>query len=47
MKELGSLPEVVGNVDDFGRVVTFLCSAPASYISGTAILVDGGVAVAL
>lgn len=47
MTELGSLPSVVGDVDDFGRVVTFLCSAPASFINGTAVLIDGGTTVAL
>jgi 3-oxoacyl-[acyl-carrier protein] reductase len=32
----------LGSVEEFAAVVTFLCSAPASYVTGTAILVDGG-----
>ncbi|MGH9225199.1 MAG: SDR family oxidoreductase [Acidimicrobiales bacterium] len=32
----------IGDPADFGRVVTFLCSEPANYISGAALLVDGG-----
>lgn len=31
----------IGDPGDFGRVVAFLCSQPAGYISGTAVLVDG------
>lgn len=50
VKELGSLEEMakrvpagtVGRAEDFGRVVAFLCSEPARYITGTSLLVDGG-----
>ena len=31
-----------GTVEEFGAVVAFLASAPASYVTGTALLVDGG-----
>jgi 3-oxoacyl-[acyl-carrier protein] reductase len=31
----------LGDPADFGRVVAFLCSVPAAYVSGTAVLVDG------
>ena len=43
IKDLGSHAGPMGDPDDFGRVVTFLCSAPAGFISGTAVSVDGGV----
>ncbi len=32
----------LGQPDDFGAVVAFLCSEPAKFVSGTAIQVDGG-----
>ncbi|MCW2960662.1 MAG: family oxidoreductase [Thermoleophilia bacterium] len=32
----------LGTVEEFAAAATFLCSAPASYITGTALLVDGG-----
>ena len=32
----------VGDPADFGKVVAFLCSEPARFVSGTAVLVDGG-----
>jgi 3-oxoacyl-[acyl-carrier protein] reductase len=32
----------VGDPDDFGAVVTFLCSEHARYLTGTAVPVDGG-----
>jgi 3-oxoacyl-[acyl-carrier protein] reductase len=41
MKQLGGDPGSMGDPDDFGRVVTFLCSEPAAYISGAAVSVDG------
>jgi 3-oxoacyl-[acyl-carrier protein] reductase len=31
----------IGDPADFGRVVCFLCSDPARFVSGTALLVDG------
>jgi 3-oxoacyl-[acyl-carrier protein] reductase len=33
---------VVGRPEDFGRVAAFLCSEAASFITGTAIPIDGG-----
>jgi 3-oxoacyl-[acyl-carrier protein] reductase len=33
---------IVGTADDFGKVVAFLCSEPARFITGTGVLVDGG-----
>jgi 3-oxoacyl-[acyl-carrier protein] reductase len=32
----------LGTVEEFGAAAAFLCSAPASYITGTTLLVDGG-----
>jgi 3-oxoacyl-[acyl-carrier protein] reductase len=32
----------LGDPDDFGRAVAFLCSTSASFITGQALLVDGG-----
>ncbi|MCY3593210.1 MAG: SDR family oxidoreductase [Acidobacteria bacterium] len=32
----------LGTADDFGKAVTFLCSEPAKFITGTSILLDGG-----
>ena len=32
----------VGDADDFGSVVTFLCSAQARFVTGVSVLVDGG-----
>jgi 3-oxoacyl-[acyl-carrier protein] reductase len=31
-----------GSPDDFGRIAAFLCSEPASYLTGVALSVDGG-----
>ncbi len=36
-----------GDPEDFGRVVAFLCSASASYVSGAALLVDGAATLGL
>jgi 3-oxoacyl-[acyl-carrier protein] reductase len=47
LRELGTLPRIVGDPADFGKVVAFLCSDAARFISGTAVVVDGGAAVAL
>jgi 3-oxoacyl-[acyl-carrier protein] reductase len=32
----------LGTVEEFAAVATFLASAPAAYVTGTAVLVDGG-----
>ena len=40
VKELGHEGRL-GDPDDFGRVVAFLCSEPANNVSGTALRVDG------
>ena len=34
----------IGDPDDFGAVVAFLCSQQAAYVTGTALAVDGGAA---
>lgn len=41
VRELDLGPGPLGDPADFGRVVAFLCSEPAGFISGTAVLVDG------
>jgi len=33
----------VGDADDFGAVVAFLCSEQARFVTGVSVLVDGGV----
>ncbi len=38
---------VMGDPDDFGRVVAFLCSEPANFVSGAALQVDGARTVGL
>jgi 3-oxoacyl-[acyl-carrier protein] reductase len=48
MKQLGGgNTEGMGDPADFGRVVAFLCSQPAKYISGVALQVDGGATIGL
>lgn len=49
MRQLGGSDAVAGIGDpaDFGRIVAFLCSQPAAYISGTAVMVDGAASVGL
>ncbi len=50
VKELGNVEEMgkkvpvgfVGSADDFGRIVAFLCSTHARFVTGTHVLVDGG-----
>ena len=44
MKDLGLVPgdAAVGDPGDFGEVVAFLCSEAAGFITGSAILIDGG-----
>jgi 3-oxoacyl-[acyl-carrier protein] reductase len=37
----------MGDPADFGKVVAFLCSEPASFVNGAAIVVDGGATLAL
>jgi 3-oxoacyl-[acyl-carrier protein] reductase len=37
----------VGDPDDFGKVVCFLCSEPARFVSGAALQVDGATTVGL
>lgn len=43
MKSLGATGGAgpMGDPADFGRVVAFLCSSPANFVSGTTVLVDG------
>jgi 3-oxoacyl-[acyl-carrier protein] reductase len=41
-RALGVDPSKMGDPDDFGRVVAFVCSRPAAFMTGTAIVVDGG-----
>jgi 3-oxoacyl-[acyl-carrier protein] reductase len=43
----GGNAEGMGDPADFGRVVAFLCSQPANYITGTALQVDGGATLGL
>ncbi|MBV8386344.1 MAG: SDR family oxidoreductase [Acidimicrobiia bacterium] len=48
MKQLGGGDTSgMGNPADFGKVVAFLCSQPANFITGTALQVDGGATVGL
>jgi 3-oxoacyl-[acyl-carrier protein] reductase len=37
----------MGEPSDFGKVVTFLCSEPAAFVNGAAVVVDGGATLAL
>ncbi len=46
MRELGGAG-VMGDPGDFGRVVAFLCSQPARFVNGIALVVDGGETLAL
>jgi 3-oxoacyl-[acyl-carrier protein] reductase len=41
-RDLGIPAGVLGRPEDFGRVAAFLCSEAASFITGTAIPIDGG-----
>ena len=43
----GSFSGRLGDPADFGRVVAFLCSEPATFVSGTALQVDGAGVVGL
>jgi 3-oxoacyl-[acyl-carrier protein] reductase len=46
VRELGHTGRL-GDPDDFGRVVAFLCSMHAGYVSGTTLLVDGAATLGL
>ena len=46
MKGLGGSGPM-GDPGDFGKVVAFLCSQPAGFINGTAVVVDGGATLGL
>ncbi|MGO9752819.1 MAG: SDR family oxidoreductase [Solirubrobacteraceae bacterium] len=37
----------LGTVEEFGAAAAFLCSQPAAYITGTTLLIDGGVGQAI
>jgi 3-oxoacyl-[acyl-carrier protein] reductase len=37
----------MGDPADFGQVVAFLCSRPAAFVSGAAVVVDGAATLAL
>lgn len=43
----GPMPERIGDAEDFGRVVAFLCSTSAAFVTGQALLVDGGATLGL
>jgi 3-oxoacyl-[acyl-carrier protein] reductase len=48
MAELGAGGGVrMGDPADFGKVVAFLCSEPAGFVNGAAVVVDGGSTLAL
>lgn len=47
MLELGGSAHVpLGDPEDFGRVVAFLCSQPAAFVNGAAVVIDGGASAA-
>jgi 3-oxoacyl-[acyl-carrier protein] reductase len=47
MKQLGGDGNGMGDPADFGRVVAFLCSEPANFVTGAALQVDGGATTGL
>jgi 3-oxoacyl-[acyl-carrier protein] reductase len=48
MRELGAgSTEGMGDPADFGKVVAFLCSQPAGFVTGVALQVDGGATLGL
>lgn len=47
MQALGGATGPMGDPADFGEIVAFLCSAPAAYISGAAVMVDGAASTGL
>ncbi|HET6795465.1 MAG TPA: SDR family oxidoreductase [Acidimicrobiales bacterium] len=46
MRQLGGSGPM-GDPDDFGRIVCFLCSEPAAFVNGAAVMVDGGLSTGL
>jgi 3-oxoacyl-[acyl-carrier protein] reductase len=46
MRQLGGAGPM-GDPGDFGRLVAFLCSQPAAFVSGTAVMVDGAASTGL
>jgi 3-oxoacyl-[acyl-carrier protein] reductase len=46
-RELGNTDPIVGDPGDFGKMVAFMCSAPASFLNGAAVVIDGGRSLAL
>jgi 3-oxoacyl-[acyl-carrier protein] reductase len=47
MRQLGHGSGRLGDPDDFGKVVCFLCSDPARFVSGAAVQVDGAATLGL
>jgi 3-oxoacyl-[acyl-carrier protein] reductase len=47
VKQLGHTGPRLGDPEDFGKVVAFLCSEPAGFISGIALGVDGAAVAGL
>ena len=47
MQAIPTLPGPRGDPADFGRVVAFMCSEPAGFMSGSTVLVDGARAMGL
>jgi len=47
VKETGHSKAQMGDPADFGKVVAFLCSEPANYISGAALQIDGASSMGL
>jgi 3-oxoacyl-[acyl-carrier protein] reductase len=47
MIQLGFTQGRLGDPADFGKIVAFLCSQPAAFITGEAVLVDGGTTAGL
>lgn len=47
LREVGVPDAPIGDPADFGRVVAFLCSQPAAFVSGSAVMVDGARSVGL
>ena len=47
LKGIDLSAQTVGDPGDFGKVVAFLCSEPAKFVSGAAVLVDGASSLGL